>query len=385
MTSKERLLKAIKGEKADCLPVTTHHIMPYFLEKHMSGISNDEFFDHFGLDPICWAVPHRPDESKGEFYNPDQREVGVFDNRLISSDTWRVEFQKIANQKYKTVRYNFITPGGTLSMVLQSNECTSWISEHLVKNKNDIELIGKFATAPKCDVNALNKIADEYGSRGIVRGHICTFDIFGQPGTWQDATCLFGIEPLIMATYDDPKWIHEFLEILCKRKEIFARSLEGAKYDILEHGGGDASSTVISPKLFDEYVAPYDCRITEAAHAVGQKIVYHTCGGMMPILERIASIKPDAMETFSPSAMGGDTNLADARKRIPDDICMIGGFDQFHFFNDCTVEETKTEVKRCFREAGQEGSYILCPSDHFFDAEPELIKAFAETARECVY
>jgi uroporphyrinogen decarboxylase len=385
MSSKERMLAAINCQKADHLPVTTHHVMPSFLDKYMSGMSYDEFFEHFGLDAIQWAIPHRPDESNGEFYNPDQGEIDFLGNRLISSDTWQIKWEEIPGQDYHTIRYNMVTPGGTLTTVTQSNEHTSWVTEHLIKNKSDIELIGEYATAPKCDVEALNKIADDYGDRGLVRGHICSFDIFGQPGTWQDAACLFGIEKLIMATFDDPEWVHQLLEMLCKRKEVFAASLAGANYDILELGGGDASSTVISPALFDEYVAPYDIRIIEAAHQAGQKIAYHTCGGMMPILEKIAAMKPDAIETFTPAGMGGDTNLAEARKRIPDDICMIGGFDQLHFFTDCSVEQTKAEVKRCFEEAGQAGSYILCPSDHFFDAEPELIKAFVDAAKECTY
>ena len=31
------------------------------------------------------------------------------------------------------------------------------------------------------------------------------------------------------------------------------------------------------------------------------------------------------------------------------------------------------------------GGFILSPSDHFFDAEPTLIAAFADEARQCVY
>ena len=41
--------------------------------------------------------------------------------------------------------------------------------------------------------------------------------------------------------------------------------------------------------------------------------------------------------------------------------------------------------RRCFEAAGQNGAFVLCPSDHFFDAEPELIMAFADEARKCVY
>jgi hypothetical protein len=63
----------------------------------------------------------------------------------------------------------------------------------------------------------------------------------------------------------------------------------------------------------------------------------------------------------------------------------IGGFDQFHFFTDCTEEETRQEVRRCFREAGKGGGYILAPSDHFFEADLNLLEAFADEARNCTY
>ena len=105
----------------------------------------------------------------------------------------------------------------------------------------------------------------------------------------------------------------------------------------------------------------------------------------MPFLERIADMAPDAMETFTPPAMGGDADLREAKRRVGGRVCMIGGFDQFHFFTGCTPEETRREVRRCFEEAGPGGGFILSPSDHFFDADLELIRAYADEARRCVY
>ena len=45
-------------------------------------------------------------------------------------------------------------------------------------------------------LDAANQAVDAYGERGLVRSHIPCFDVFGQPGTWQDATCLVGVERL---------------------------------------------------------------------------------------------------------------------------------------------------------------------------------------------
>ncbi len=381
-TSRERLLTALDGGIPDRLPVTTHHVMPSFLKNKMNDISYPEFFDHFELDAIRWAVDTKPGEA--DYYDPNHV-PGFLEAHRVSNDEWRIETETIPDARYPTTRYNIITPKKTLTMVLQSDEHTSWITEPLVKEKSDIDIIGEYMTHPVCDVDAVNAAAEEFGDRGIIRGHVIYFDVYGQPGCWQDAMCLYGMQELIMETFYDPGWVHAFLNILQERKKTYVQSLKGAKYDILELGGGSASTTVISPKIFDEFVAPYDAELVELAHDAGQRIVYHTCGGMMPILEQIADLGVDAMETFTPKSMGGDARLKEAKERIGDRVCMIGGFDQFKYYMQSTPEETRAEVKRCFEEAGTGGGYILAPSDHFFDADLTLLEAFADEARKCVY
>lgn len=379
MTPKQRFITALDRGIPDRLPVTTHHIMPYFLKEYMGGIDNDTFFERMGMDPIHWLVPMRPNTARGERFG-EGASAG-----FIISDDFEIRAEPLPDPNRRGARYTVHTPKGDLTAVVETNDQTSWQLEHPIKEKRDIDLLGEFFTAPLCDVDAVCAEAESYGERGLLRGHIPGFEFFGQPGTWQDAACMVGVERLIMETFEDPEWVHALLKILQRRKLAFVASLEGAPYDVLELGGGDASSTVISPAILEEFVLPYDGPIIEAAQARGQRIAYHTCGGMMPFLERIASMRPNAMETFTPRGMGGDVDLAEAKRRIGDQVCMIGGFNQGRFFWDCTPEETRAEVRRCFEAAGHGGGFILCPSDHFFDADPELVAAFADEGRKCVY
>jgi hypothetical protein len=270
-------------------------------------------------------------------------------------------------------------------MVLQDDGRTEWVRERLIKRKGDIELIAGSAPVPRCDIDEVNREAEEFGDRGIIRGAVPGFPFYGQPGCWQDAAVLYGIEALIVETFDDPAWVNELLAILHRRKLAWLQSSRGARFDVIELGGGDASSTVISPKIFERFVAPFDSALISAAHAAGQRVVCHTCGGMMPILEQIAAMGPDAMETFTPPPMGGDADLATAKRRIGDRVCMIGGFDQFHHFVGCAPEDTRRAVRRCFEAAGAGGGYILAPSDHFFEADEALLDAYAGEARACCY
>ncbi len=385
MTSKQRLLTALEKQKPDRLPVTTHHVMPYFLDTYMGGMSSDEFFDYFKMDAISWVIPVLPDESRGEYFEPGQDEPGFLQSKRIVSDRWRMVREAIPHKEFKTVRHTIVTPKGNLSCVIQRNSYTEWVAEYLLKEKRDIDLIEKFMTHPLCDTAAVQQEVKRFGERGIVRAFILPFDIYGQPGCWQDFCCLRGTEQAIMDTFDDPVWVHHVLCVLRERKRRYIRSLEGSGYDLMELGGGDASSTVISPAIFREFVAPYDRDLIEEAHKVGIRIVYHTCGGMMPILEDIADMGPDAMETFTPPDMGADVDLREAKRRIGQRVCMIGGFDQGHYFKGCEASATRAYVRKCFKEAGDGGGYILAPSDHFFDADPALIAAFVEEALSCTY
>ena len=362
MNTKDRFLSALKREVPDRLPVTTHHIMPSFLKKYCGGITYQEFFKDFGIDPIEWIIDFLPETATGEFFDPTHTEVGFLEARRICTQSWYFEEEEIKkDQSGITKKFKIITPEKTLSMILKADEQSTWVLEHLIKDKRDIDIIAKYMVKPKCNITSINTKAKEIGNSALLRGHIICFDGFGQPGCWQDASCIYGIQNLIMATFEDPVWVHELLTILQSRKLTYIESLKGANYDLLELGGGDASTTVISPEIFDNFVAPYDSELITAAHEAGQRISYHTCGGMMPILEDIASMKPDAMETFTPFAMGGDINLSEAKKRIGDKVCMIGGFDQFNFFNNVSPQQTKNEVRRCFDEAGKDGGYIIGP------------------------
>lgn len=363
MTGKERLIAALDRKPTDRLPATTHHVLDYFMNTYMGGQHYLEFFREMKLDPIFWM--------------DDWKQAPEYED-------WRIEREVLPDPRYFTERLYIHTPAKTLTMLIQSNQFTSWVSEQLIKDKSDIEILARYMPAPKANKAMIQKAAAEHPDC-LIRGTVACLSPLGQPGTWQELTMLYGVEDSIMETYEDPEWVEEALTMIRDKKLEYVDSLEGCPFDVLELGGGSASTTVISPRIFEEFVAPYDTAIIQKMHERGQRVAYHTCGGMMPILEMLAGMGPDALETFTPPAMGGDANLAEAKKRIGDKVCMIGGFDQGHHMIGCTPEETRRNVRRCFEEAGEGGGFILSPSDHFFDVDLELVRAFADEAAKCLY
>ena len=63
MTAKQRMLTALDGGVPDRLPVTTHFLMPHFLNASMGGMSEDGVLRRLRLGPdhVHHAAPSRPD------------------------------------------------------------------------------------------------------------------------------------------------------------------------------------------------------------------------------------------------------------------------------------------------------------------------------------
>jgi uroporphyrinogen decarboxylase len=169
--------------------------------------------------------------------------------------------------------------------------------------------------------------------------------------------------------------------LLDKKLEVLARAGK-IEFDLVETGGGAGSSTVIGPAFHKRFCLPYDRIQHDALHQAGARIVYHLCGGVMPLLEMVAENGADGLETMTPPSMGGDCDLAEARRHVGDKLFFIGGFDQNKGFENGSPQLVREMVFSLFR-ACPEGGYICSPSDHFFFGNPENIRAFANAAKGC--
>lgn len=361
MTHKERMLIALRRGKPDRLPATVHQWQPYHLNKYLGGIDDLTAFRRFGLEA---SIPCFP---------------------AVEQDwpEWREEVQAGSGSEGRTVeRHRIHTPGGVLSFTVEKHTATEWITEHLAKRPEDVDLIDRYMPIPRLDHAAITRAYDRLGDDGILRGFLWGL----QGGCWQHAAELFGLQNLILATFRMPDWVHRFLRALQKKKLRFIEeSLVGANFDLIETGGGSSSSTCISPKLHREFCLPYDREQHDALHAVGLPAVYHTCGGMMPLLETIVENGCDASETLTPPGMGGDAVPAEIKRRIGGAVALIGGVNQNEVLDRGTPEQVRGEVLRLFAELGPGGGYIMSPSDHFFETPPENLRWYAEAARECRY
>lgn len=371
MTSKERLLLALNKEKPDRLPVSIHQWQPYHLDKYMGGISDLEAFKRTGLDAQIQYF-----EEMDQFW-------------LVNADFTRTNTKQWMDIPVvirddpgnRIVHHTIETPRGNLTFKTAGDRKTTWITEPLVKKDEDIYLVKQFMPVPKLTLDPVEKRYDEIGDQGILRGFVWG----DQAGCWQHAACLYDVTALIMATFEKPDWVHEFLMILLDKKLQFIDSMKGAKFDLVETGGGSASSTLISPEIHKEFCLPYDKQVHQALHQHGFMITYHTCGGTLGIEESIVENGCDASETLAPRSVGGNQEPWEFKQKIKNRIACIGGVDQFNVLTSGTKQMIRNTVFELFEKVGKEGGYICSASDHFFETEPENLIAFAKAAKECIY
>lgn len=357
MKAKERMLIALNRGIPDRVPATIHQWQPFHLQKFMNGKTDIQAFNEVELDAAITCTP------------------------LINAPS--ADWNIITKTRESVTDYTIETPEGNLTWQSGSNEFTSWVTGHLVKKCEDIYLIKKYMPVPRLNKEFLSKYYDELGDGGIIRTFINGY----QGGCWQDACELYGAENLIYKAYDDPGWVHEFLDILLEKKLRFIYEyMAGARVDLVETGGGASSSTLISPEIHSEFCLPYDRKIHDALHELGFKVVYHTCGGMMGILDLIEKNGCDASETLSPVSVGGNiTNPQAVKKELGSKVALIGGLDQINILTEGTPVQVRDEVFKLFRAYGPGGGYIMCACDHFFHAPVENLKAYAAAAKECLY
>ena len=162
MTSKERILCALTRGKPDRLPVSVHQWQGYHLDTYLDGMSDLDAFARFGMDAQIQYF-----EEMGQFWLVNA------DFEKASTDTWRDDVTIVRNDPGDRVFHHTIhTPEGTLTYKTAGDRKTTWITEYLIKQDEDIELIRKYMPVPQLDHAPVAAAYDRVGDRGILRGFV---------------------------------------------------------------------------------------------------------------------------------------------------------------------------------------------------------------------
>jgi uroporphyrinogen-III decarboxylase len=366
MNARERMLTALNNQRPDRLPCQVHGWMTYYLDHYLNGMDWYQANEFFGMDYAIYVSPRY-----------------IYSERDQAS--WRVTVDDLGtdadgNQHWEET---IETPKGNLFIRKARNPFTEWDIEPLIKTPDDFALWEQFLPMPiKADLTPVWEAHDKVGDKGIVRSHPFSA---GQGSPWQSFCILVGTTEAILMANDAPDFVHHALDAILQKTLAVTALWKGSPADMVETGGGAGSNTVISPRIFREFCLPYDQRQHALFRALGIKVVYHLCGGIMKMLDLVTQNGADGLETMTPPAMGGDCDLREASRRVGDRLFFIGGFDQNNGFERGNPQAVRQMVFDCFEATKDHAGYIIAPSDHFFFGDPANIHAFVQACRECTY
>lgn len=172
-------------------------------------------------------------------------------------------------------------------------------------------------------------------------------------GPWVLACMLRGTEQLLSDTFDSPFFVHDLMRFTTDwtNSVNMAIARTGVGLTISEPSAG---CSVISPKIYREFIKPYHREVVDFFKQKKIGISFHICGRLDPIMEDIVEVGPNSLSIDAPSSL---ERLVEISKKK----CVIIGNVSTDLFLRGTKEEIEKEVKRCIDTAAKGGAYILCP------------------------
>ena len=144
--------------------------------------------------------------------------------------------------------------------------------------------------------------------------------------------------------YDDPAFVRELFGYTVDVGLRFGRAQVDAGADII--GIGDPAASLVGPKLYEEFVLPYEKKLADGLHAMGARVRLHICGNTRPILRGMGSLGCDIVDLDSAAP------LAEARAAMGPEQVLLGNLDPVRDLRNGTPESVYDAMAECHRQCG---------------------------------
>ncbi|ORC31170.1 hypothetical protein B4O97_17310 [Marispirochaeta aestuarii] len=348
MTSRERFLAAARGLYTDCIPAA-----PY----------NGNFGAALAGIPIS-------------VYNTDGKQM---------ADAQTLAWEKIGQDVIVAQSDNYYIAEGFGCVIEQPYDTTPNLVKPAVATLDEVEKLK--VPDPYRDgrmpvyLEAISLLRERFGNEVAIRG----------PGTgpFSLASYLMGgtTEFLMQIAYceadnDSVKesQLFELMDVSSDALIVFLKAQLSAGSDTAMVGDSLASLSMISPKIYEKYVFPYECKVFQSIRADVKKrdavTILHICGDTRDILPNMAQTGADILE------IDAKVTLADARILVGDKIALMGNLEPTTVLFAGTPEHVQNESLKCIRAMeGSQGGFILGSGCEVVPKSPEVnLKMMVETA-----
>ena len=355
MTSRERLLAAIRREEVDRVPCVisfnplypsqrTSWNFPWSQEASIEERTAYQV-EQLGLDQVVAMGV--------EVCCPDE---GVTSRVWIGDGLLHKVWDTPAGRMHASVKYNELWAHGE-DIPLMSDFNVGHFVEPWIQTEQDLECLrhvlrwdesGRTQEAARSYYDRMRRLADRYG--------LAVLAMSGEGMT--GAMKMMGAEPLCAMVVEDPALVEAFLDLEHETNVKTIDLLGRWGVDIVLRNGFYETADFYGPAMLERFVGPRLRREASAARAAGLLSSYTIHTGLMPILDYLAGLTVDSL--FGIDIAFHDLPLERVRDRLGDGKSFwIGPSSTFHLWSG--PQATREAVRRVFEVFAERPGFILSP------------------------
>ncbi len=324
MTTRERIITALRGGKPDRIPLTVYEML------YPRG-QNERLAREAGvglvLRPPAHAVEHRQVE-------------------IVSMEYWE--------QGRKRIRRTIRTPVGEVWQTLEPDttgyEDNTWIREHFIKGPDDYRVMEYFVRdgVYHDTYTHLRELRRRIGEDGLVYVRLAKSPV--QEMLYQ----MMGRERFSFDYYDRRDLFDSLHETMVGRFRELYDLAAGAPVELILLGD-NISSEVVGTDRFLTYLAPVYRELHARLSGTGKLLAVHADGRTGSLRAEIAAADIDVVEAFTPAPMN-DMTVKDARDAWKGKSLWINFTSSLHI---ARPEEIERHTRQIVEEAGDRRGFAI--------------------------
>ena len=359
MTSRERILAAIRREPVDYVPCVP--VLNPLHERQREGYryqfawgpsqreKSEYLLNELGVDALLYAdIP---------FENPAPG---------VSSRVWR---------DGEIIHKAYTTPAGELSAAVRYDP--RWVHgfdipffsdflighsvKHWIETERDVECLGYILRPPESQA-VLEKLRFDFMEIRRVAEQL-QLPISSQIGLGLTGGLhLIGSTEICLMAADNPEILHAYLELEHRLNLKLIDIAGDLKVDIMRRNGFYETADFYSPRMLHDFLQTRLVKEAQAARQTGAVTTYTVNTGIMPILDYLATLDFDCLDSIDIGFKGVDLAKVRDSQRGRHSF-WIGPSSVYHIWK--SEELTRAAVRQCFEVLGEKGLLITgCPSSH---------------------
>ena len=215
-------------------------------------------------------------------------------------------------------------------------------------------------------VEGIRKACERIRNKPVLAGIIGPYSIAG---------ILLDLSEILLLCFDEPEMVEMILEKATAFLIQYAKAFKEAGANGICMA--EPAAGLLSPTLMDEFSTPYVQKVREAVEDENFIFMYHNCGNISPLLDRIRALD---MQAYS---IGNAVDVEKVLKVIPEDRIVIGNIDPAGTIRSGTPEKIRKETLELLNRCGKYPNFVISSGCDIPPAAPlENIQAFFDAVKE---